>query len=87
MYAGILGTLALATSLVDGLVHARDPNAILFASWVSLLVFCTLGCVAGGIAGRMVQESVGAAISAELAQHPSIGARSTSTEASQPDNR
>ena len=67
IYAGILGALALLTSLAHGLIHARQTEAVLFAAWCSLLVFAAVGFVVGWIAGRIVQESVTAGIRAELA--------------------
>jgi hypothetical protein len=85
IYAGILGPLALAASLADGVLHRRHPDSVLFAAWVSLLVFSAVGYVAGWIAGRIVQESVGAVISAELAEHASIGQPEATPIASQPE--
>lgn len=65
-YAGILGPLAFLTSLALGVLHAEETDSVLFAAWVSLLVFSVVGCVIGWIAGRTVEESVQAIISAEL---------------------
>jgi hypothetical protein len=67
-YAGILGPLALLTSVARGLVHARPPEAILLGAWCSLVVFAAVGYVVGWIAGRTVEESVHAIIQGELAQ-------------------
>lgn len=66
IYAGILGPLALLTSLVHGLIHARQTEAILFAAWCSLIVFAAVGYLVGWIAGRTVEASVAAGIRAEL---------------------
>lgn len=68
VYAGILGLLALVTSLADGVIHARQVDAILFDAWCGLLLFAALGYVIGSIAGRVVEESVSERISAELAR-------------------
>jgi len=67
IYAGILGPLALLTSLARGLIHARQTDAIVFAAWCSLIVFAAVGYVVGWIADRIVEESVMAGIRAELA--------------------
>jgi hypothetical protein len=87
VYAGILGPLALATSLADGLVHGRHPEAVLFTAWVSLLVFSAVGYVAGWIAEKTVGESVGSVVSAELIQRASVDAPGTAATAIQPENR
>lgn len=67
-YAGILGPLALLTSLARGLIHATETDSVLLTAWCSLLVFAGVGCVMGWIAGHIVRESVGATIKAELAR-------------------
>ncbi len=72
-YAGILGPLALVTCVARGLIHATSSETVLFGAWCSLLVFAALGWVIGWIAGRVVQESVGATIQAELAQNQTTG--------------
>ena len=71
IYAGILGALALSTSLVDGLVHGREPQEVLLVAWMSLLAFSVIGCGAGWIAGRIVRELVEAAVAAEVGGHAS----------------
>jgi hypothetical protein len=80
-YAGILGPLALVTSLARGSIHATDPQTMLFGAWCSLLMFAAAGWVIGWIAGRVVQESVGATIRAELAQEQTGEASETVTSA------
>ena len=57
-YAGILGLLALLTSLGHGFIHARETEAILLTAWLSLLVFAPVGYLVGWIACRTVEESV-----------------------------
>lgn len=81
-YAGILGSLALLTSLARGLLHAQSADAMLLTAWCSLLAFAALGYVLGGIAARTVDESVIAAVRAELAgEKPSEEAREAPTAA------
>lgn len=67
-YAGILGLVALLTSLARGLIHAHQTDAILVGAWQSLLMFAAVGYLAGWIAGRIVEESVNTAIKDELAR-------------------
>jgi len=67
IYAGILGIVALLTSLAEGMVHTKPTEAILFGAWCSLLVFAAIGYVVGGIAGRIVEEAVAFAIQTRLA--------------------
>ena len=81
IYAGILGPLALITSLAHGFIHATDADAMLFSAWCSLLVFAAVGYAIGWIAGRTVEESVSSVIEAELAREES----SDNTEAAAPD--
>ena len=64
-YAGILGLLALLTSLARGFIHARETDAVLLTAWWSLLVFAAVGYVVGWIAGRTVEESLSATIEAQ----------------------
>jgi hypothetical protein len=66
-----LGPLALLIALVHGLLHAAQPDTILLVGWCGLLVFAAVGYLVGWIAGRTVEESVGATIQAELARETS----------------
>lgn len=66
IYAGILGLLALLTSLAHNAIHAANADTMLMAAWLSLLVFAGLGYLIGWIATRTVEESVQAEIKAEL---------------------
>lgn len=66
-FAGILGPLALLTSLGRGFIHGRQPDAMLWAAWISLVVFALVGYVVGFLAGRTVEESVAATLQAQLA--------------------
>lgn len=71
IYAGILGPLALLTSLAHGALHRRSQDAILETAWVSLVVFAVLGLGIGWIAQRVVDEEVRSRIAAESdAQEP-----------------
>ena len=72
-YAGILGPLALVTSLARGLIHAQQTEAMLLGAWCSLVVFAAVGYVVGWIAERTVEGSVSASIEAHLAGGESTG--------------
>jgi hypothetical protein len=65
-YAGILGPLAFAACLVHGLMHGGQPQSVLTAAWLCLLVFAVLGYVAGSIAERVVEQSVRSRVADEL---------------------
>ena len=66
IYAGILGPLALLTSLARGSIHAQRIETILLTGWVSLLAFASLGYVVGWIAERIVEDAVRMQVAAEL---------------------
>jgi len=70
-YAGILGSLALLTSLARGFVHGQSTDTVLLTAWCSLIVFAAVGYVVGGIAARTIDESVIAAVRSHLAQEKS----------------
>lgn len=67
IYAGILGPLALLTTIVHGMLHARQEDAILLTGWANLLVFAVIGAVIGWIAENAIEESVSTAVSRQLA--------------------
>jgi hypothetical protein len=81
IYAGILGPLALLTSLAHGFIHAADVKTILLGAWSSLVIFATVGYVVGGIAGRTVEESVQATVQAQLDREESADERQTAHSA------
>jgi hypothetical protein len=58
IYAGILGPLAFAISVVRGLIHAWSPETTLLTAWVSLWAFAMLGAALGWLAGRIIEEEV-----------------------------
>ena len=70
-YAGILGSLALLTSLARGFLHAQSTDTMLFAAWCSLMAFAAVGYVVGGIAAWTVDESVIASVQSQLTQEES----------------
>ena len=66
IYAGILGPLAFLTSLARGAIDGESADATLLAAWCSLLLFSALGYLVGWVAGSTIEQSVTAAVSAEL---------------------
>ncbi len=68
IYAGILGPLAFLTSLAHGALHAWQAEAILRSAWMSLVIFSTVGCAAGWIAQRTIEEAVRARIAEQAGQ-------------------
>lgn len=66
-YAGILGSIALATTVLQGLVHAAEVEPTLEAAAVSTALFCVIGYVVGKLAGWIVLDSVRAELARELA--------------------
>ena len=67
IYAGILGPLALLTTIVHGILHARQEEAILLTAWWNLLLFAVVGAVIGWIAERTMEDSVSTTVSRQLA--------------------
>jgi hypothetical protein len=65
-YAGILGPLALAVSLVRGLLAGGGTESVLWTAWCHFLLFAAIGGVLGWIAQRVVADSVNGRIAAEL---------------------
>ncbi len=68
IYAGILGPLALLTSLAHGALHGRQADAALLEAWYALLGFTAAGSVIGWLAGRIVEEEVLARVSSPAAK-------------------
>jgi hypothetical protein len=68
IYAGILGPLALLTSLAHGALHGREADATLVEAWYALLAFTAAGSVIGWLAGRIVEEEVLARVSSRAAK-------------------
>ncbi|MBN2580286.1 MAG: hypothetical protein JXB10_14950 [Pirellulales bacterium] len=58
IYGGILGLVAFLTTLARGGVHGNDPEATLWAAWLSLLAFTGLGLVLGWLGGWLVEDAI-----------------------------
>ncbi len=66
-YAGILGLLAMLTSLARGVMHGGEAESVVPTAWCGLLLFSAIGYVVGWVAERTVADSVSERIAAELA--------------------
>jgi hypothetical protein len=67
-YAGILGPLALITSLARGALHAWPTEKTLLIAWMALVGFAALGWLAGWVAGRIVEDEVRGQIAAGVSE-------------------
>ena len=67
-YAGILGPLAMLTAIVRGLIHGGGATSIVVEAWCFLLAFAAVGCVAGWIAERAVDEAVSVRLRDDMAE-------------------
>ena len=66
-YAGILGPLAMVTSLTRGLLAGGGSESVLWTAWGYLLMFAAIGGLLGWMAQRTVEDAVRGRIAAELA--------------------
>ena len=66
-YAGILGPIAFCSVLVQGFFNGAVTESILFRAWMGLVVFAAIGYVSGRLAGWIVEDSVRARVTAEVA--------------------
>jgi hypothetical protein len=78
LYAGILGLLAFLTTLVRGILHGGEPEAVLWSAWCNLLTFALVGCLIGWIARWIVEDAVYsryavANIARPMAKTPGLG--------------
>lgn len=58
LYAGLLGLLAFLTTLVRGMLHGGEPQAVLWSAWCHLLAFALLGALAGWTARWIVEDAM-----------------------------
>lgn len=65
-YAGILGPLALAVSLMHGILAGGGTDSVLWAAWCHFLLFAAIGAMIGWLAQQIVADSVNGRIAAEL---------------------
>jgi hypothetical protein len=66
-YAGILGPLACATVVANGLLARHSATATILSASLCLFAFAAVGFVLGELAGWIVTDSMRARLAAELA--------------------
>jgi hypothetical protein len=64
-YAGVLGTLAFATTIARGLIHDGGFESTMTIAIGCLIVFAILGAVIGELAGWIVADSIRSNVIAE----------------------
>jgi len=69
IYAGILGSLAMAMVIGRGLVGSGGVEGTLTAATLSLAAFAVLGAILGHLAQNTVDESVRAGLQQQLTHH------------------
>ncbi len=69
-YAGVLGYLAAALSLVRGAIGGGGIEATLVTAIVALSIFAVLGLVLGAIAEHTVDQAVRQRLEAQLEATP-----------------
>jgi hypothetical protein len=77
LYAGILGSLAMAVVLCRGVKDSAGVDGSLTLAILSMIVFAVVGSVLGHIAQFTVDESVRLKIERELAVAASSGTNSS----------
>jgi len=67
IYAGILGLLALVTTVARAVIRGGSLPEALWTGCGWLVVFALIGAVVGRLAQQTIDESVAARLAAELA--------------------
>ena len=78
IYAGILGLLALATTVARGLLHGGSLTAALWTGCGWMVVFAGVGAIVGQIAQRTIEEAVAGKLLAEMADREAADVPRTS---------
>ncbi|MBN1909194.1 MAG: hypothetical protein JW818_05595 [Pirellulales bacterium] len=65
-YAGILGLVAMLTSIVRGVLYGAGTDSLMFSAFCSLWVFAAIGYVLGRCGQWMMDQSVQTRIEAEI---------------------
>jgi hypothetical protein len=60
--------LAFLTVLAQGLLHSASAQQTLWRAALALGVFAVVGCIAGQVAGRIVEDAVRGRLTEELAR-------------------
>jgi hypothetical protein len=67
-YAGMLGTIAFATTVARGLIHGSAFQTTATTAVMFLIAFAVVGALIGQLAGWIVADSVRSTIQAETQQ-------------------
>lgn len=67
-YAGVLGTLAFATTSVRGLIHGAGFQSTVMTAIGWLITFAVIGAVVGELAAWIVTDSIRSRLRAEMAE-------------------
>lgn len=79
IYAGTLGTLAMAIVICRGVVNSSGVVGTLGAATASLFVFAVVGAVVGHIAQATIDQSVQSKLEHQLATQVASGSKATTT--------
>jgi len=71
IYAGILGLLAFATVVARGVAHESSLDSTVWMASLMLFVFAAVGCLIGGAARWVVDDSVRGQLASQMAAKPS----------------
>jgi hypothetical protein len=77
LYAGVLGSLAMAVVLLRGMLNSSGPVGTLTTATIALVLFAMIGAMLGHIAQSTIDESVRRKIEQELAARAPRGSRTT----------
>ena len=79
VYAGILGTLAMAVVICRGTMNSSGAEGTLSLASLSLVIFAIVGAVLGHIAQSTIDESVRDKLEQQLTHHAAAGAEKPAT--------
>lgn len=73
-YAGVLGYLGLAVTLLRGALHCGGLEGTLMQALIAMAVLAPVGAVVGAVAEQTVDESVRESLQERLAELENAGA-------------
>ena len=77
IYAGILGSLAMAVVICRGWLNSGGVEGTLTTATFHLALFALVGAILGHIAQATIDQSVQARLAAQLTQHSPGGNKKT----------
>jgi hypothetical protein len=63
-----LGPLAFCTVLAEGVIHSSSARETFWRAALALGLFAAVGCVAGWIAGQIVDDAIRGRLMADMAR-------------------